>query len=116
MVVPAQVKNALARMFKDSGSSAQSMEAYDEQYDLAMERISNQPVYQADLARVTLAWMTFACRPLQPTELCTAIAMGLSDDKRVLEEDYLPEADLLISVCAGLVTMDLEANVIRPTH
>ncbi|KAF2821692.1 hypothetical protein CC86DRAFT_255031, partial [Ophiobolus disseminans] len=116
MVVPAQVKSALSKMFKVSENASQLIQAYNEQYDLAMERISNQPAYQADLARATLAWMTFACRPLVPAELCTALAMELSDDKSALDQDFLPDIGLLVSICAGLVTVDKEANVIRPAH
>jgi ankyrin repeat protein len=116
MVVPAQVKNALSKMFKIPQGTSQSMNAYDEQYDLALERISNQPTYQADLARAVLAWMTFACRPLTPAELCTALAMALSEDKSELDPDYLPDVGLLVSICAGLVIIDEEANVVRPAH
>jgi ankyrin repeat protein len=116
MVVPAQVKNALSKMFKVPQDTSQSTNAYDEQYDLALERISTQPTYQADLARGVLAWMTFACRPLTPAELCTALAMSLSEDKSELDPDYLPDVSLLVSICAGLVTIDEEANVVRPAH
>lgn len=55
MVVPAQVKSALSKMFKVSQHGPRATDAYDEQYDLALERISTQPAYQADLARATLA-------------------------------------------------------------
>lgn len=87
-------------MFKVTDEVSQSTNAYNEQYDVAMERISNQPVYEADLARATLAWLTFACRPLTPVELCTALAMSLSDDKSVLDPDYIPDLSLLLSICA----------------
>lgn len=116
MVVPAQVKNTLSRTFRASVEDVHSTNAYSEQYDLAMERITNQPTYTADLARATLAWMTFACRPLTPIELRTAWAIALSEDKTELDPDYLPDMDLLMSICAGLVTVDKEANIVRPAH
>jgi hypothetical protein len=60
--------------------------------------------------------MTFACRPLKPLELCTALAMTLSDDKSTIDPDYLPDVSLLMSLCARLVTVDEETNVVRPAH
>lgn len=116
MVIPGQVKTALSQMFSVSDNTQHATTAYNDQYDSAMERITNQPAYEAELARATLAWMTFACRPLTPTELCTAISMELNPDKSVIDPDFMPETDQLLSVCAGLVTLDTEANVIRPTH
>jgi hypothetical protein len=116
MVVPAQVKSAISKMFKVSEHVSQSTKAYDEQYDLALQRISTQPTYEAKLARATLAWMTFAHRPLTPVELCTALAMALSEEKDEVDPDFLPDVDVVISLCAGLVTIDREANVIRSGH
>jgi hypothetical protein len=60
--------------------------------------------------------MTFARRPLTPVELCTALAMTLSEEKAELDPDFLPDVDVLISLCVGLVTIDREMNVVRPAH
>jgi hypothetical protein len=103
-------------MFSASDDKLQSMRAYNEQYGLAMERILNQPTYQADRALATLAWLTFACRPLRPVELCNAPAIRLSDDKSEIDPDYLPDIVLLISICDGLVALDEEAGIMRLVH
>jgi ankyrin repeat protein len=116
MVVPAQVKSAVSKMFSVSHDRSQIIATYNERYDLALERITNQPSYQAELARATLAWITFAYRPLTPAELCHALAMSLTDDHTNLSQDYLPEVGLLVSICAGLVTVDEQVNVVRPVH
>ncbi|KAF1913085.1 ankyrin repeat-containing domain protein [Ampelomyces quisqualis] len=116
MVVPAQVKKALSTMFRITDDMSQTAEAYNEQYDQALERIMNQPAYQADLARQTLAWLTFAQRPLKPAELCTALAVLLSDKKDCVDADCIPEMSLVVSICAGLVVVDEQANIVRSVH
>jgi ankyrin repeat protein len=116
MAVPAHVKKAVSKMFRVSQNKSLIAATYNERYDLALERITHQPGYQADLARATLAWMAFAYRPLTPAELCHAIAMDLSDDQSDLSQDYIPKVGLLVSRCAGLVTVDEQANVVRPVH
>lgn len=116
MVVPAQVKKALSTMFRITDDMSRTAEAYNEQYDQALERIMNQPAYQADLARHTLAWLTFAQSPLSPAELCTALAVPLSDKKDCLDPDCIPEMSLVVSICAGLVVVDEKANIVRSVH
>jgi ankyrin repeat protein len=116
MAVPAHAKKAISRMFRVSEDKSQIKKAYNERYDLALERITHQPGHHAELAQATLAWVTFAYRPLRPAELCHAIAMDLSDDQSDLSQDYIPRVGLLVSKCAGLVTVDEQADVVRPVH
>jgi hypothetical protein len=116
MVVRGQVELALSKMFKVSDENSQAVQAYDEQYELALQRIMSQSGDQATLAKATLTWMTFACAPLSPNGLCSALALSLSDNRRELDQAFVPEIDIVLSVCAGLVTVDEDANVVRLVH
>jgi hypothetical protein len=60
--------------------------------------------------------MTFACAPLSPNGLCSVLALSLSDNRRELDQAFVPEIDIVLSVCAGLVTVDEDANVVRLVH
>jgi hypothetical protein len=116
MVVRGQVEFALSKMFKVSDEKSQAVQAYDEQYELALKRIISQSGDQAILAKATLTWMTFACAPLTPNGLCSILALSLSDNRRELDQAFVPEIDIVLSVCAGLVTVDEDANVVRLVH
>ncbi|KAH7075083.1 hypothetical protein FB567DRAFT_183203 [Paraphoma chrysanthemicola] len=114
MVVSKTVEKALSNMFIATGT--QTTNAYAQQYDLAMTRILGQSPDEADKARATLAWMTFTRRPLSPAELCHAIAIGINDDKDELDLACVPDVQDLISLCAGLVTIDDKARTVRLVH
>ncbi|RYP78164.1 hypothetical protein DL769_003245 [Monosporascus sp. CRB-8-3] len=86
----------------------------DETYDQAMQRIQNQDEGQAALAHKVLYWISCSLRPLTVAELRHALAVEPGDDD--LDEDGLYETELMISVCAGLVTVDEESNQIRLVH
>ncbi len=75
----------------------------DETYDQAMQRIQNQDEGQAALAHKVLYWISYSLRPLTAAELQHALAVELGDDD--LDEDGLYETELMVSVCAGLVTV-----------
>jgi hypothetical protein len=79
-----------------------------------MERINRQKEGFQLLANNVLLWITCAKRPLTTIELQHAIAVEI--DEPELDEDNLPDIDDLISVCAGLVTIDKESNIIRLVH
>ena len=51
------------------------------------------------------------------TDIRVAIATGnLEQDESMLDEEALPEEEILVDVCAGLVTIDKEAHTIRLVH
>ena len=79
-----------------------------------MERINTQKDGLRRLATNVLSWITCAERPLTTRELQNAIA--IEDDTPVLDEDNLTEVEDIVSVCAGLVTIDEESNIIRLVH
>ncbi|KLJ13510.1 hypothetical protein EMPG_11549 [Blastomyces silverae] len=89
-------------------------EGLDESYEEAMERIQNQKRDFSDLAIQTLSWITFAKRPLTGFELQHALAV--MENTSALDEHNITDIELIISVCAGLVTIDKESGIIRLVH
>ncbi|OBT58034.1 hypothetical protein VE04_01415 [Pseudogymnoascus sp. 24MN13] len=104
---PKAVRTALKSL--PSGSNA-----YDEAYKDAMIRIEGQLLDQKGLAWQVLSWITCAKRPLTMVELQHALAIELGESS--LDEDNLPQIEDMVSVCAGLVTVDEESEIIRLVH
>ena len=86
----------------------------DDTYEDAMLRIEQQNDDDRRLANQVICWISFAVRPLWVSELRTALAiepgMGRIDDAD------LPQEEILTSVCAGLVVIDRESQVVRLCH
>jgi len=89
-------------------------EKLDRTYDGAMERIRSQNKEDVDLAQHVLSWITFALRPLTVAEMRHAISV--QPDQTSMDEDDLIDEEILVSVCAGLVVIDQESEVIRLIH
>lgn len=79
-----------------------------------MKRIEGQVKDQEKLPKQTLSWITCAKRPLTSFELQTALAVDAGDS--YLHKDGLPGIEDVVSVCAGLVTVDDESKIIRLVH
>jgi ankyrin repeat protein len=79
-----------------------------------MERIEGQVEAQTDLAKEVLSWITFAKRPFTTTELQCALAVEVGETQ--LDDENIPELEDMVSVCAGLVTVDEQSNIIRLVH
>jgi ankyrin repeat protein len=88
--------------------------ALDDIYDEAMRRVSSQDEEDAKLAKRVLAWIFYAFRPLTIIEVQHALAVEPGNVS--FDGDALPDEDVLVSVCAGLVTIDQESNIIRLVH
>jgi hypothetical protein len=88
--------------------------AYDKAYDEAIERIDGQLPEDHLLARRALSWISYAQRLLTTSELCLALAIEPGD--KALNHDSVYDVEDIISVCAGLVTVDEESNIIRLVH
>ena len=82
-------------------------------YKQAMERIEGN-VDDRDLAKQVLSWITCAQRPLTKPELRHALGVKIGASK--LDDGDLSEIEDMVSVCAGLVTVDEESDVIRLVH
>ncbi|KAK3371579.1 hypothetical protein B0T24DRAFT_629559 [Lasiosphaeria ovina] len=79
-----------------------------------MERVEGQAKDQESLAKQALSWITCVKRPPTTLELQHALAVELG--RRELRRDNISDAEDIISVCAGLVTVDEESSVIRLVH
>ncbi|KAJ7431081.1 ankyrin repeat-containing domain protein [Mycena galericulata] len=82
-------------------------------YNIAMHRIEAQTEDSRRTARSTLIWVANAKRPLRVSEITAALA--IKPGARSLNEDYLIDIETILSVCAGLVTVDKQ-SVLRLVH
>ena len=83
-------------------------------YEQAMERINGQKPGLKKLAIQVLSWITCAKRPLTLLELQHALAVEVGEPE--LDEENFPQIRDMVSVCAGLVTVDEESGIIRLVH
>ncbi|KFY31446.1 hypothetical protein V493_01097 [Pseudogymnoascus sp. VKM F-4281 (FW-2241)] len=88
--------------------------AINKAYDNAIERIENQLPGESELAKRVLSWITYAERQLTTKEISHALAVEVGDLE--LDEDNIPDIDHMITVCAGLVAVDEESDIIRLVH
>jgi hypothetical protein len=79
-----------------------------------MIRIEDQKTDLQILAKRALSWIVHSKRPLTTLELRHALAV--ETEKPELDKDNIPETKGILSVCAGLVTVDKESNIIRLVH
>ncbi|KAF6830767.1 ankyrin repeat protein [Colletotrichum musicola] len=104
---PKAVRAASVKLSTSSG-------AYDKAYDEAMDRIQGQPEDQGNLARDALSWIVCSRGPLRTIEFQHALAIEQGTEE--LDEDNIPAIEDIVSVCAGLVTVDEESAIIRLVH
>lgn len=86
----------------------------DKTYDQAMTRIENQGRSLRELALKVLSWVTLAKRALSTAEVQHAVAVQLGESK--INEKFIPDVDIMVLACAGLVTADLESKMMRLAH
>ena len=86
----------------------------EQTYDELLERIQNQHRDHATLAMSALSWIVNAKRPLFMEELLYALAVEPGDT--TLDLDGISDAELLISVCAGIVSLEPESRVVGLVH
>ena len=113
---PKAIKLALGLLEVRSTGSGEdaNLELLSRAYDQAMERINGQRHGLRDIAMKILAWIVCAKRRLTTLELRHALA--IEDDEDELDEENLLETEDMLSVCAGLVTVEEENNVVRLVH
>ncbi|KAL9120877.1 MAG: hypothetical protein Q9187_002567 [Circinaria calcarea] len=83
-------------------------------YNEAMERIRSQSRSKTKRAIQVLSWISCALTPLTVQALGRALA--IEPDDTYFDEAALPDLDSLVTVCAGLVTVDQESQFIRLVH
>lgn len=76
-------------------------------YHCTWGRILAQTPEEAQLARKAIAWLSFGKRSFKTIELRQAL--GVSTETWTYDADDIPDQDVLLGVCCGLVTVD-EAN------
>lgn len=79
-----------------------------------MERIEGLITDSKELAKQVLSWITCAKRPLTTLELQHALAVEINASE--LDEENLPDIEDMVSVCAGLITINKESDIIRLVH
>ncbi|EHK21973.1 uncharacterized protein TRIVIDRAFT_132487, partial [Trichoderma virens Gv29-8] len=110
------VRKALKQLQKHSPKSieGQECEVLNHAYNDTMKRINRQKKGFQKLAQEVLSWITCAKRPLTTSELQYALAVEVGDSEP--SEDNIAPIERMISVCAGLVTVDKESSIIRLVH
>ncbi|KIV86312.1 hypothetical protein PV11_01930 [Exophiala sideris] len=105
---PKDVPESLKK-FREGGN------ALERAYEDTMQRIKSQPAEHKELARRVLTCITFCARPLTVAEVQHALA--IDENTTELDAEYdLDDPELMISSCAGLVTVDAQSNVMRLVH
>jgi ankyrin repeat protein len=102
-----EVKTAMRSLPKGS-------DAYDVAYTAAMERIFAQGKESSEMAKRILSWILCARRPLRTLELLHALAVEVGDTE--VDEENILDTKTLLTICAGLVTIDENSNNVRFIH
>ncbi|KAK6361430.1 hypothetical protein TWF730_005159 [Orbilia blumenaviensis] len=102
-----KIKNALEAL--PTGESA-----YDSAYESTLERINANDSDPEKMANQALWWVICAKRPLTTSELQYALAIEVGESS--LDEENLPEIQDIISLCAGLITVDEKSDIVRLVH
>jgi len=83
-------------------------------YEDAIQRVHEQDSSSARLAWRVLSWLSYAFEPLTVRQLQHALAVELGDT--TFDDEAMTDPEDLVSVCAGLVTIDDESQIIRLIH
>ncbi|KAJ7586381.1 ankyrin repeat-containing domain protein, partial [Mycena floridula] len=83
-------------------------------YHDTMSRIRAQTEDDRDLAFQVFSWLTYAQRPLKVRELQHALAV--SPEMTEMDTDGVVDVDILTSVCAGLVIIEPDSDIIHLVH
>ena len=85
-------------------------------YEQAIHRLQSQAEEDVALAEFVLFWVVCARRPLSLLELQQMYAMTTLIPEAALEDDDLPDGEILTSVCGGLILVNAEPGTIRLVH
>ncbi|KAK3054234.1 hypothetical protein LTS18_012024, partial [Coniosporium uncinatum] len=88
--------------------------ALEEAYGDAIKQIDGQLGEDRLLARLVLSWMMYVQRLPTTGELCHALAVEAGDKE--LDDDNIPDIGDVVSVCAGLVTVDDQSKITHLLH
>ena len=79
-----------------------------------MRRIHAQVPEYKELAIAALSWISSAVRPLAVDEMKEALAIQVGD--KDLNKDGMTDESLIVSVSAGLISIDKDSRTIRLVH
>lgn len=79
-----------------------------------MKRIKEQGEACNELAKQILAWITYAACPLNVNGIQYALATR--PDMVKFDNDFVPSIENMLSICAGLVTVDAGSKTVRLFH
>src|ERR1051326_2063884 len=85
-----------------------------ETYDDVLKRIEDQNEDDRELAKKVLMWLSLSSRPLNMKELQHAVIIDESFAE--LDEDDVPNEKIIVSVCAGLVSLAANGGVVQLVH
>ena len=83
-------------------------------YEDAIQRVRNQSEDDAQLATKVLSYVFLAKRLLTVDEMIHAVAVELGDT--ALDDSAISEIEILLSITAGLVTVDEKSKTVRLVH
>jgi hypothetical protein len=86
----------------------------DKTYHNAMKRISDQDDEAREIAQSTLIWVTNAKRPLTVEEI--RVALAIEPGTNQLDVANMLDIETILSVCAGLIIVDVEHSIVRLVH
>lgn len=89
-------------------------EGLDKTYDEVWHRIKTQNPDDAELATKVIYWVFHAFRPLTIAEIQHALAVEPGDT--TLDDDNIPNEEVLVSVCAGIVLVQQESATLGLVH
>ncbi|KAJ4132749.1 hypothetical protein NW754_015563 [Fusarium falciforme] len=91
-----------------------------ELYSQATRRIDRQSYARRRLAKMVLACIIYAFRPIDAAELQKAIALKTKEltakGKFVPEQMFIPSVDMIMSVCKGLLSYDSNSKQFNLAH
>jgi ankyrin repeat protein len=83
-------------------------------YEDAIKRLESQLPEDTALAKRVISWIVYAERSFHMTELRCALAVEFGATS--FDPDNVLDTEDIVSVCAGLVTVEKKSNIIRLVH
>ena len=86
----------------------------EDAYGVTLERIKAQGGQKSRLGMTALMWISHSERPLEPDELCQALAIEIGET--TYNPDNVSSIRTVLSCCQGLVVVDKEGSTVRLIH
>ncbi|KAF3309294.1 hypothetical protein TWF173_011296 [Orbilia oligospora] len=112
-------KKSLKKLLDGLKTLPTGSEAYYKAYESAMKRVDGQDTDSRELGMNVISWVTCSMKPLTIIELQHALGVeleGIESTGMEFDEINISTVEDIISVCAGLVTIDAESKIIRIAH